>query len=105
VVRVGPDDVERIAAHLGLSPAAFRSRYVAATGDRLAEGLGSRCVFLADRTQARCTIYPVRPERCRTWPFREEHRNPDALAAAARLCPGIALDREREHSLQRRNRR
>jgi len=91
-VRVTPDDVARIAAHLGLSEAAFRSRYVAASGDRLAEGLGPRCVFLADGAHATCTIYPVRPERCRTWPFWDEHRDPAALAAAARVCPGMALD-------------
>ena len=92
VVRVTPDDVVRIATHLGLDFAAFRSRYLAACGDRLTEGLGSRCVFLADGRHASCTIYPVRPERCRTWPFWDEHRDPAALAEAARVCPGIALD-------------
>ena len=92
VVRVEPDDVARIAAHLGLSEPAFRSRYVAASGDRLVEGLGSRCIFLADGAHAACSIYPVRPERCRTWPFWDEHRQPAALAAAARLCPGIRRD-------------
>jgi Fe-S-cluster containining protein len=98
IVRVTPDDVARIAAHLGLSEAAFRSRYVAASGDRLAEGLGPRCVFLADGAHATCTIYPVRPERCRTWPFWDEHRDPAALAAAARVCPGIMAARPRAGS-------
>jgi len=91
VVRVTPDDVARIAAHLGMSEGAFRSRYVAASGDRLVEGNGPRCVFLADGHHASCTIYPARPERCRTWPFWDEHRDPAALAAAARICPGIEI--------------
>ena len=91
VVRVTPEDVARIAAHLAMSETAFRSRYVAASGDRLAEGFGSRCVFLADGRHATCTIYPARPERCRTWPFWDEHRDPATLAAAARICPGIEL--------------
>src|SRR5262245_10256887 len=39
-VRVSDADVARIAAHLGLGVAAVRSRYVAATGDRLVDGLG-----------------------------------------------------------------
>lgn len=90
-MRVTPDDVARIAAHLGMSEGAFRSRYVAASGDRLVEGNGPRCVFLADGHHASCTIYPARPERCRTWPFWDEHRDPAALAAAARICPGIEL--------------
>ena len=92
-MRVTPDDVARIAAHLGMSEGAFRSRYVAASGDRLAEGNGPRCVFLADGRHASCSIYPARPERCRSWPFWDEHRDPTALAAAARVCPGIALAR------------
>jgi Fe-S-cluster containining protein len=92
-VRVGPADVARIAAHLGMTEAAFRSRYVAASGHRLADGLGHRCPFLEDGRHTRCTIYPARPERCRSWPFWDEHRDPRALAAAARGCPGIALGR------------
>jgi Fe-S-cluster containining protein len=91
VVRVHAADIARIAAHLEMSEVAFRSRFVAASGDRLAEGLGNRCVFLDDGAHASCTIYPARPERCRTWPFWEEHRDPAALAAAARICPGITL--------------
>ncbi len=90
-VRVGPDDVTRIAAHLGMPEDAFRSRYVRASGDRLVDGLGSRCVFLEDGGRAACSIYPVRPERCRTWPFWDEHRDSTRLAAAARSCPGITL--------------
>lgn len=91
-VGVGPEDVRRIAAHLEMDEAAFRSRYVAASGDRLVDGPGTRCVFLEDGRSARCAIYPVRPERCRTWPFWDEHRNPRYLADAARLCPGLELD-------------
>jgi Fe-S-cluster containining protein len=89
-VRIGPGDATRIAAHLGLSPAAFRSRYLAAGGDRLREGLGGRCPFLRDGRSTACAIYPVRPERCRSWPFWPElAESPTELAEAVRLCPGI----------------
>lgn len=88
-MRVTRDDVAAIAQHLGLSERAVRGRFVAASGDRLAEGLGGRCPFLADGRETSCRIYPVRPERCRSWPFWEELRNPERLAEAARLCPGI----------------
>jgi Fe-S-cluster containining protein len=90
VVRVGDADVRAIAAHLGMAERAFRSRYVAAGGDRLAEGLGGRCPFLADGGEATCTIYPVRPHRCRTWPYWPELlASPELLAQARRTCPGL----------------
>lgn len=94
-MRVDADDVRRIAAHLGLSEAGVRSRHLAASGDRLAEGLGHRCVFLVDGGEATCGIYPARPERCRTWPFWPElAESREELAAACRVCPGIARDSE-----------
>lgn len=89
-MRVTASDVARIAAHLELSERAFRSRYVAASGERLIEGPGARCPFLDDGRTTACRVYPVRPERCRTWPFWDElRRSPRALREAARLCPGI----------------
>lgn len=90
MVHIGESDVRRIAAHLGISEAGFRSRYVAARGDRLVEGLGGRCPFLADGREATCTIYAARPERCRTWPYWPELADsPEALREAMRMCPGI----------------
>lgn len=91
-MRVGPSDVRAIAGHLGMAEAAFRSRYLTPAGDRLASGLGGRCVFLEDGRETRCAIHPVRPERCRSWPFWPELRDsPRELEEACRLCPGIAL--------------
>ena len=97
VVRVDAEDVRRMAAHLGLSEAGVRSRYLAASGDRLAEGLGGRCVFLEDGGEASCGIYPARPERCRSWPFWPELAASEReLAAACRVCPGIERDEPSE---------
>jgi len=91
IVRVDDAEVAAIAAHLGLTVAATRSRYVAATGDRLKDGLGSRCVFLVEgRDGAACSVYPARPGRCRSWPFWPELlHSPEQLAAAIRMCPGV----------------
>ena len=90
VVHVGDGDVRAIAAHLRMTESAFRSRFVTASGDRLVEGLGGRCPFLADGGEAACTIYSVRPHRCRTWPFWPELlAAPELLAEARRSCPGI----------------
>lgn len=92
-VRVTEDESVALARHLGLGVAAFRSRYV--EDGRLKQGLGGRCVFLVEGKEASCAVYAVRPERCRTWPFWPELRDDEAaLAEAARLCPGIVLDRD-----------
>lgn len=89
-VRVDDDDIAAIAGHLGLAADAVRSRFVSASGDRLKDGLGSRCVFLAEGVEATCTIYPVRPARCRSWPYWPELlQSAERLAAAMRRCPGI----------------
>ena len=90
IVRITRADVVRAAAHLGSSEPAFRSRYVAAPGDRLIDAPGARCLFLEDGRTTACRIYAARPERCRKWPFWEElRRSPRALREAVRLCPGI----------------
>ena len=90
IVRVTGAEAEAIAAHLGLSPAAFRSRYLRPDGERLKDGLGNRCVFLQDGAEASCGIYDVRPEKCRSFPFWPEVReDPELLRVVLRTCPGI----------------
>jgi len=89
-VRVTPDDIAAIAAHLGMSVAAVTTRFVQPDGERLREGLGNRCVFLVDGAKASCGIHPVRPRKCREWPFWPEVLVDPALAALVRrTCPGI----------------
>ena len=90
VVRVSAAEAEAIAAHLGLSVAAFRSRYLQPDGERLKEGLGNRCVFLQDGAMAGCAIYPARPAKCQSFPFWPEVReDPHLLERVRRTCPGI----------------
>jgi len=91
IVRITADEARSIADHLGMTVDAFASRYLQPDGVRLKEGLGTRCVFLRDGGQASCGIYPVRPQRCRSWPFWPELRaDPDLLRLVQRTCPGIA---------------
>lgn len=53
----------------------------------LKEKANGDCVFY-DRT-AGCTVYPVRPRQCQTWPFWEcNTASPAAWARAAAECPG-----------------
>ena len=54
------------------------------------DGLGHRCVFLDDGAEARCSIYPVRPHKCREWPFWPELLHDERLRALVeRTCPGV----------------
>jgi Fe-S-cluster containining protein len=53
----------------------------------LKERADGDCVFY-DR-QAGCTVYPVRPRQCRTWPFWESNvASPADWATTAAECPG-----------------
>ncbi len=90
IVRVAAAELPAIAAWLGMTPAACRSRYLQPDGERLKEGLGNRCVFLQDGAAAACAIYAVRPAQCRTWPFWPEVLTDPALRRLVeRTCPGI----------------
>jgi Fe-S-cluster containining protein len=89
-VRVGSAEIAAIAQFVGMELAAFRSRYLQPDGERLKDGLGNRCVFLQDGAPAGCSIYPVRPAKCRSFPFWPELRDhPTLLALVQRTCPGI----------------
>ncbi len=97
-VRFSPEESERMAAHLGIDVDEFLRRYARKRGGRWSlkeietEG-GYDCVFLArdaETGSARCSIYPVRPEQCRTWPFWPENlKSPEAWESAAEGCPGM----------------
>lgn len=96
-VRVSPEEIERLAAHLALTPDAFRARYteglidggVSLTEKPAADGSGQLdCVFW-DRA-AGCTVYALRPRQCRTWPFWRRNVASEAhWFAASRNCPGM----------------
>ncbi len=53
----------------------------------LREKLNDDCIFYDPA--AGCTIYPVRPRQCRTWPFWESHvESPEAWEKTRESCPG-----------------
>jgi Fe-S-cluster containining protein len=68
---------------------AFRALYTrqAHRGGTLREKLNGDCVFY-DRA-AGCTVYPVRPRQCRTWPFWESNVATEAAwLRTCEICPG-----------------
>lgn len=88
-VYVREDEVDAIAAHLGMERARFFERFcVLDQGWITLRPDLPECAFLdADR---RCTIYPVRPVQCRTWPFWDVNIESRARwdANVTPVCPG-----------------
>lgn len=88
IVRILDNEIADAARFLGITPAAFEADHCHRVGDirSLRERGNGDCVFY-DRG---CTIYPVRPAQCRTFPFWIKNlRSEEAWRDAARECPGI----------------
>jgi len=82
-----------IARHLGMTVRTFRHRHTRRTsfGPRTLRFPDGGCTFLRDR---RCSIYPVRPAQCRTWPFWPENMDPEVWEhEVAAFCPGVGRGR------------
>lgn len=75
----------RMAAHLGLTEADFIANETELAPDRRGLILKDRpdgaCAMLT--LDNRCRVYPVRPEKCRTFPFAWTN------AGSERYCPGL----------------
>ena len=85
IVRVSDAEIARIAAFLGIPEADFIERETEVSPDRKCLVLKSRpdgsCAWLTEDN--RCRIHPVKPDKCRTFPF--EWTNPDS----ATICPSL----------------
>ena len=102
-VWVTEEEIERMAAHVGRTPAEFRKLHVRKIGKRLSlkerrnEQGQYDCVFLTplpgDTPKKRkrgCGVYAVRPLQCRTWPFWEGLlQSPEAWKHSKATCPGM----------------
>ena len=84
------EEIAAVANYLNLSEKEFRRQYVRRVGLRhsfVENRKNHDCVFLADDG---CTIYPVRPTQCRTWPFWKSNiASQDDWSQAAVRCPGV----------------
>src|SRR5436309_3151995 len=88
-VWVNDDEVAAIADHREESVPHVIGLYTRVVDGKrsLREKANGDCVFL-DRSR-RCTIYPVRPRQCRTWPFWESNvRTPEDWQRTCAVCPG-----------------
>ena len=85
IVRVSEAEVSRIAAFLGVAESDFIASETELAPDRRSLMLKSRddgsCAYLTEDNL--CRINPVKPEKCRTFPY--EWTNPDSHL----VCPAI----------------
>lgn len=94
-VWVSPEEIHQLAQYLGLPREEFLAHYARAIADRwsLRERANGDCVFLHPKTR-RCTVYPVRPRQCRSWPFWLSNlRTPADWEYVCRVCPGSGQGR------------
>jgi uncharacterized protein len=89
VVWVNDAEVHEIANFVGQTTEEFLEYNTRVFGDRrsLVEKSNNDCIFY-DR-QKGCTIYPVRPRQCRTWPFWQSNvESPASWKKTCDTCPG-----------------
>ena len=87
------EEIKEIARFLGNHDSRLDKTHLRRVGFRysLTEKKGGDCIFLK-RTDGKtmCTIYPVRPLQCRTWPFWSSNlASSKAWNRAGENCPGI----------------
>jgi Fe-S-cluster containining protein len=88
-VWVHDEEITALAEYHGQTVAEFTALHVRQVGHRrsLREQVNGDCVFY-DKIQG-CTVYPVRPRQCRTWPFWESNVvTPEAWERTCAICPG-----------------
>ena len=95
-VWVDDDEIRRIAEHRGVPLGEVRYQDVKIVGDQMSlrEHANGDCVYLDPQTR-RCTIYPVRPIQCRTWPFWNSNlASAESWQQSTSGCPGIGQGTE-----------
>ena len=91
VVWITEEEMQEIADYRGISIGELRIHHTRLSRGRLTlrEFANGDCTFFDGQTR-RCTIYPVRPKQCRTWPFWNSNlENPEAWQEAQADCPGM----------------
>lgn len=87
-------EIKLLAEFLDIKPEHLVQKYLKHIGRRttiIEERRTKDCIFLETiDDQRRCSIYPVRPNQCRTWPFWPDNiATVDDWNLAGQKCPGI----------------
>ncbi len=85
-----PEEIDTIAAHLGISKEKFIQTYTRSIFGRLSlreDRVNFDCIFLKDK---RCQIYTARPSQCRTFPWWKENiSSPESWKEVGKRCEGV----------------
>ncbi len=87
---VTEEEIKAIAIYLKMNLKQFRKRYLRQVNNRFALLEGPKnydCVFLEGK---KCSIYPVRPVQCRTYPWWQQNlKTEKEWEEAKTFCEGI----------------
>lgn len=79
-----------MADHKGLTLGEMRIHHIRYVGAKISlrEFPNGDCTFLDPQTR-KCSVYPVRPAQCQTWPFWNSNlASEEAWEETQRACPG-----------------
>lgn len=98
-VYVNDEEIRRIAEFLGNEDGTLGREHLRRVGRRYSLTENKKngdCCFLRTEDGKRiCSIYPVRPLQCRTWPFWDINLDtPDDWREASLTCPGMNNGRQ-----------
>ncbi len=90
-VFVSDKNILHISRYLGITAEEFTANYTHLVEDGTKRCLNDKdnaqCIFLED---GKCSIYPVRPLQCRTFPFWPQNmKSEKRWAQTCQECPGI----------------
>ncbi|MBL8864721.1 MAG: YkgJ family cysteine cluster protein [Gemmataceae bacterium] len=88
-VWVDEEELRKLAAFRGEPLREFVPLYTRKARGKvtLREKANGDCVFYD--SERGCTVYPVRPKQCRTWPFWESNlASPEVWERTESICPG-----------------
>ncbi len=93
---VNPKEIEEIAKFLKMDTQKFKDMYLIKVGYKYSikekpYKNGFACIFF----EKGCSIYPVRPTQCRTFPFWDYFKT--HIDELKKECPGIILDTENKN--------
>lgn len=90
-VWVTEEEMQAIAVYRGISIGELKIHHTKIFAGRvtLREFANGDCTFFDGQTR-KCTVYPVRPAQCRTWPFWNSNlESAEDWEMAAIDCPGM----------------
>ncbi len=94
-VWLNTDEIRQIAEYKGVSLGEMQMHHLRYVGGRtsLREFPNGDCTFLDPQTR-KCSVYPVRPAQCQTWPFWNSNLASEAAWKRTQVaCPGAGQGR------------